>query len=359
MKKIFVNHLNNLQDEKETRDMSETEPKKRGRKKKVVEENDPSNPIVKKDEPVKRSKKSGKIVNALALTEMIQAKNVNIILHLKCTMKQIEEHYQKLQKNQDPLTYLPEAPSEIQAFEEPTQTATYSILSEEPTKPAYTSVDTTNFVCPQCDFNSKYNSNSNANTKHGVDETNINHKLKEIKLQFYKNEVDKKSACFWCTYPFDNDTCYILSHGSMGDIQGYGSFCSPECSVAFLYNNLNWDDSMKMESYQLINHYYGKPNQYQDNIKPAASPFFFLEKFYGNMDIQEYRKLSKSNHMLLTVDKPVTRILPEIHEDSDKFIMQNNTQMRGNYKVKKQGDKSTLPDRNSILRDSFGLTAVN
>lgn len=31
-KKIFVNHLNNLQDEKETRDMTESEPKKKREK---------------------------------------------------------------------------------------------------------------------------------------------------------------------------------------------------------------------------------------------------------------------------------------------------------------------------------------
>ena len=34
-----------------------------------------------------------------------------------------------------------------------------------------------------------------------------------------------------------------------------------------------------------------------------------------------------------------------------------NTQMRGNYKVKKQSEKTSVPNRNSILRDSFGLTA--
>ena len=58
--------------------------------------------------------------------------------------------------------------------------------------------------------------------------------------------------------------------------------------------------------------------------------------------------------MLLTVEKPVTRVLPEIHEDSDKYTI-TNTQMRGNYKVKKQSDKCSVQNRNSILRDSFGL----
>ena len=33
----------------------------------------------------------------------------------------------------------------------------------------------------------------------------INSKLKNLKLQLYKDSnPDKKSACFWCTYEFDN-----------------------------------------------------------------------------------------------------------------------------------------------------------
>lgn len=327
--------------------MSEAEPKKRGRRKKVLTEGETEK---KKEETSKRSKKSGKIVNAIALTEMIQSKNVNIILHLKCSMKDIDDYYQTIQWNNDNLTYLPAAPKEIEAYDENVNNS-FTMINDEGSKPAYANADNKSFVCPNCDFKAK------STNKDEKTEINISDKLKEIKLQFYKNEVDKKSACFWCTYSFDNDTCYILKHGSMGEIIGIGSFCSPQCSVAYLYNNLNWDDSMKIESYQLINHYYGKPSNYEENIKPAASPFYFLEKFYGNMDIQEYRKMSSSSHMLLTVDKPVTRVLPEIHEDTDKLLMQNNTQMRGNYKVKKQSDKSTLPNRNSILRDSFGLTA--
>jgi hypothetical protein len=62
-----------------------------------------------------------------------------------------------------------------------------------------------------------------------------------------------------------------------------------------------------------MNYYYGKPNNYQQSIKPALSPYYFLDKYYGNLTIQEYRKLTKSQHMMLIVEKPITRILPEIH----------------------------------------------
>lgn len=323
-----------------------TEVKKRGRRKKVITNNELENKE-KEEIVVKRGKKNVKIVSALAITESIQARNINVILHLKCSLKQIDEYlYTNLLKNGN-LTYFPEIPKEIEAYDD--KQSTYSLINEEVNKPAYQSVSK-HLVCPKCNYN-----NDNVVEKDTVNPDNLNMKLKDLKLDFYKNNCgDKKAACFWCTYPFDCDTCYILKHGSMGEILGNGSFCSPECSVAYLFNNLNWDDSVKIESYQLINYYYGKPNNFEDNIKPASSPFYFLDKYYGNMDIHEYRKLSKSNHMLLTVEKPVTRVLPEIHEDSDKYTI-TNTQMRGNYKVKKQSDKCSVQNRNSILRDSFGL----
>jgi hypothetical protein len=88
-----------------------------------------------------------------------------------------------------------------------------------------------------------------------------------------------------------------------------------------------------------------------------------LEKFYGNLSIQEYRKLLKTEHMLLVIDKPLTRILPELHEDTDDFITgiyggskTNSTQSNGVYKVKRQSEKQQGPTKNSIMRDKFGLT---
>ena len=246
MEYIFIKYLNGKA-KKHKITMVDTEPKKRGRRKKIVSETDTPK---KKEEPVKRTKKTGKIVNALALTEMIQSKNVNIILHLKCSMKQIDEYFQKVQWQNDNLTYMPSIPTEIQAYDDNHHGGFTMLTEEEDIKPAYKEVESQhNFICPHCNLNGK----KTKITEMQSDE-DIGQKLKELKIQFHKNEVDKKSACFWCTHSFDNDTCYILKHGSMGDIQGFGSFCSPECSVAYLYNNLNWDDSMKIESYQLINH---------------------------------------------------------------------------------------------------------
>ena len=59
------------------------------------------------------------------------------------------------------------------------------------------------------------------------------------------------------------------------------------------------------------------------NIKPAPDPFYTLDKYYGNLSIQEYRKLLKHDRLLLVVDKPLTRSLPELHEDNDEFTINN------------------------------------
>jgi hypothetical protein len=76
---------------------------------------------------------------------------------------------------------------------------------------------------------------------------------------------------------------------------------------------------VKFERYHLLNQTYSKIYNYTRNIKPAPNPYYLLDKFY-NLSIQEYRKLLKTGHMLLVIDKPMTRILPELHEDNDEFI---------------------------------------
>ena len=58
---------------------------------------------------------------------------------------------------------------------------------------------------------------------------------------------------------------------------------------------------------------------------------------------------------MLCIEKPVTRILPEIHEDHDKNVNNSTTQVqqRGNYRVKKQSEKNNIVNKNDIIRDNF------
>ena len=109
----------------------------------------------------------------------------------------------------------------------------------------------------------------------------------------------KRSACFWCTYAFDNPPIYIPKQKRGENIEVYGSFCSPECAVAYLKKE-QIDESTRWERYAMLNNIYGKIYDYEKNIKPAPNPFFTLDKYHGNLSIYEYRKLLFDDRLLFS-----------------------------------------------------------
>ena len=366
----------------------EIEKKKRGRKKReqpsltestnvVVDESNITMSIDISDGNVQekmvkkrgRKPKGGKLILKTNEADNKQETVANIILHLKCSLTELDVYNKTSQAMNNEFNYNPEVPPEIQTYNEVNNVfTTYEENNNKAinTKYAYSELNNKQFassnVCQLC--------TANMNDNENVDDTevnmkDINMKLKQIKINLYKNTLqDKKSACFWCTYEYDNPPCYIPKHEIDDKLYGYGSFCRPECAVAYLMKE-NLDDSTKFERYHLLNQIYGKVYEYKKNIKPAPNPHYLLEKFYGNLSIQEYRKLLKTEHLLLVVDKPMTRILPELFEDTDNFIMSiygtsnSNTQSNSNsvYKVKRQSEKQQGPSKNSIMRDKFGLSS--
>ena len=276
----------------------------------------------------------------------------------------------------DPLIYNPSVPPEIMTYDDSTcgglkyetiepvnneivqstvQMANYAYIHE-----STPNVHGQTQICSSCKNNIN-ESTMETDDDDSVNMKDINTKLKRLKIQLYKNSMpDKKSACFWCTYEFDNPACYIPKYEMDEQIHGYGSFCRPECATAYLMKE-NIDDSMKFERYHLLNKIYSKIYDYKKNIKPAPNPYYLLEKFYGNLSIQEYRKLLKTEHMLLVIEKPMTRILPELHEDNEEIVLNvyggnNKTQnTSGIYKVKRESEKQKGPSKTSIMRDKFGL----
>ena len=79
-----------------------------------------------------------------------------------------------------------------------------------------------------------------------------------------------------------------------------------------------------------------------------------LEKFYGNLTIQEYRALLRNERLFLVVDKPLTRIMPELHEDNDDFIINNKIIPSNTYQIKKRMQKKQT--KNNILNEHFGIS---
>lgn len=325
-------------------------------------------------------KKIKKTRNSKIITKNIEieAKEqpiLNIILHLKCSINDLNDYNKKINKMVSAeFIYNPEIPTEIQTFDiNENEKSKFTIYENNDNQTKYTqnnayceNISTTKiyesmFICQKCEQHNIANS-KNGNEEDKISLKNVNSKLKDLKINLYKNTIpDNKSACFWCTYEYDNQTCYIPKHELDGKLCGYGSFCRPECAVAFLMKE-NIDDSTKFERYHLLNNIYGKIYDFKKNIKPAPDPYYLLDKYYGNLSIQEYRRLLKTEHLLMVLEKPMTRILPELFEDNDNFISgifgNNNNNAtpktpQNIYKVKRQSEKQTGPSKSSIIKEKF------
>ena len=304
-----------------------------------------------------RKPKGGKLISKNNTEINNIAVPTNVILHLKCSLKDIENDNSNIIG--DPMNYNASVPPVIKAYDHTADNQFFELNNNN-----------TEIIESNAYKNETVNKIENNITEikevlnqDDINMKDINSKLKQLKVNLYKNQMDeKKSACFWCTYEFDNQTCYIPRYENNVDICGYGSFCRPECAVAYLMKE-NVDDSTKFERYHLLNSVYSKIYEYKNNIKPAPNPHYLLDKFYGNLNIQEYRKLLNSERMLMIIDSPLTRILPELHEDTDDFtagIYGGNkgsaTQAGGVYKVKRQSEKTQSVSKANIMKERFGLT---
>ena len=186
-------------------------------------------------------------------------------------------------------------------------------------------------------------------------EKDIWRKINQLKISFHKSDICKniggtqRSACFWCTCEFDSPAIYIPKTLTKDVYNVYGCFCSPECAAAFLMNE-NVDTSTKFERYHLLNLLYGKIYKYEKSIKIAPNPFYLLNKFYGNLTIQEYRKLFQSEQMIYVVNKPLTHILPELYEDNNDFLLNNKIIPNNTVNIRKN-----KPLKSNIINNAFGI----
>ena len=286
-----------------------------------------------------RKPKGGKIIQQIVPLNISKDPKPNVILHLKCGLKDLNNNT------------LESSCIDSYNFSN-TGNLTYEIIGNNTDINNYKPRATSSFI-----IDTKLNDEDSDNEAKKTKESDIKEvwkKLKNLEHNLHINNTrDKKSACFWCTYDFDNPPIYIPKHYIKESYHVYGCFCSPECATAYLMEE-NIDSSAKFERYHLINHIYSKIYNYTKNIKPAPNPYYMLEKYYGNLSIQEYRSLLKTERLFLVVDKPLTRILPELHEDNDDFIINNKIIPSNTFQIKKNLQK-TSKSKSNILSERFGL----
>lgn len=280
-----------------------------------------------------RKPKGGKIVQQMISLSTSKEVKPNVILHLKCSIKDLEYNTYDINN------------IESYNFSESSNNLGYEIIGSDKNT-LYNKIPENTISEEQMEYSNEITSKEN-------DTKDLWRKLKSLEQNLHINNIsDKKSACFWCTYDFDNPCIYIPKHHIKDSYHVYGCFCSPECAVAYLMEE-NIDSSTKFERYYLLNHLYTKIYDYKKNIKPAPNPYYMLDKYYGNLNIQEYRSLLKNERFFLIVDKPLTRILPELHEDNDDFIINNKIIPSNSYNIKRKLQKKQT--KTTILNEKFGL----
>jgi hypothetical protein len=285
-----------------------------------------------------RKPKGGKIIQQVIPIENQKIDKPNVILHLKCSMKD-------LQNSNGSNTY-------VETFNFSNKHELNYDLLEQDNIITITNPKSSNCIQHEHEYE---DDNDDVECKDSNKE--IWKKLKQLEHNLHINNVNnKKSACFWDTCDFDSPPVYIPKHFINGTYHVYGCFCSPECGVAYLMNE-NIDSSTKFERYHLFNHIYAKIYDYQKNIKPAPNPYYMLEKYYGNLSIQEYRSLLRNERLFLIVDKPLTRILPELHEDNDEFILNNKIiPSNNNYQLKTRLQRKK-PTKPTIFNEKFSMNS--
>jgi len=166
----------------------------------------------------------------------------------------------------------------------------------------------------------------------------ISKKINRLKYSFHNGEtiqmkLNHKCACFWDTCEFDGPIYYLPIMIVNGVFHVSGCFCSPECALAALLKE-QLDTSTKFERIHLLHLLYGSANN--KGFKPAPNPNYLLDKYYGNLTIEEYRSLLKSPQMIHIVNKPLTHILPELYEDNNDFLVNSKVIPTNNLKLKKR-----------------------
>ena len=317
-----------------------------------------------------RKPKGGKIMTNITSSNAEISEIPNIILHLKCHIcdlksSEIISNYEYSPSIEDVQSYTP-ASQMIQCneivnnFNNPdcnyvcssddtpidmcsiTSTKMLSIDSENnKSASAGTSMCTSVFPT-QNEVSRVINQPNTLKTNVMNDKINkdIMKKINRLKISFHNSEPvqtkgNNRSDCFWDTCDFDTQIYYIPTSIINDTFQVYGCFCSPECAIAYLLKE-HLDTSTKFERLHLIQLLYGGISQYGKGLKPAPSPHFLLDKYYGNLSIQEYRQLFKGGQMIYVVNKPLTHILPELYEDNNDFLVNSKVIPTNNMKLKKR-----------------------
>jgi hypothetical protein len=108
------------------------------------------------------------------------------------------------------------------------------------------------------------------------------------------------AACFWCCHSFTNRPVVLPVRDTGEHLQVMGNFCSPECSLSYLFD-MRQDSHTRWEQLALLNRVYGEACGGKIYPAPARS---ILKLFGGTLNIQEYRDIIRSHKVRVDIHLP-------------------------------------------------------
>jgi len=147
-------------------------------------------------------------------------------------------------------------------------------------------------------------------------------------------EYTEQNNCCWnCTHSFDsNNLVSIPVRFEQGIFYVTGYFCSPGCGYRYIYDT--YKDKELWEKYELLKYYFRII--YGENIDIKVPPNkLLLEKFGGNLTIEEYKNKDKYN---IIINPPIIIIA----NNSEQINQKENNDYLKLYRKKNKKENTIL-----------------
>lgn len=138
--------------------------------------------------------------------------------------------------------------------------------------------------------------------------------LKSVLDKVVADRYSAHTCCFWCSHKFHWAPAYSpISYDAYKNIYTCeGHFCSPECALAYIYNDNRISDSTKWNRHSLLRFLYA--DLYKERTLSPAPPKTLLRMFGGPLDIEQYREYTYGdNNIVLSELHPVRLLFPSMN----------------------------------------------
>lgn len=132
--------------------------------------------------------------------------------------------------------------------------------------------------------------------------------MKTILLRTKSPSYAGTTSCFWCCHPFPWKASVLpVSYDAYENMYTCeGHFCSPECTLAYLYADASLSDVPRWTRHALLSDLYR--SVYKDKDITPSPPRSTLRMFGGPLDIEQFREYTATSEDMVTVQLPPLRV---------------------------------------------------